>query len=141
MPWDIDSKEGLNPARRFNWDEEGNEWVEVILASDSDVRNCFKKAGIKEKVFLETDRKTRQMQRFREFAPTDEERDRFDEELWDFTIARWYLVKPDGSEITCTRENKILMMRGSIKFSNWINDSLDIMREDIKVYKQELEKN
>ena len=143
MPFDIDGgKETLNPSRKFDWDKEGKEWVKLRLPTDEDSRQSFLKAGVEEKVEWRTvDKKTRQQQRVTYFDPTEAQKALFDEEMWDISISEWFLVKPNGEEIPCTRENKVVMMRYCPAFSARVNQELEKMQEDIKGYVEASEKN
>jgi hypothetical protein len=137
------SLEDLNPAVEFTnpFDPKGKEKIYLRLAADEDNQRFFATAGVKEKVYWKTHPQTRQMQRVKDFDPTPEERDLFNEEVWDFSITDWVLYDKDKNLIPCTRENKCLLMRKSPKFANWVASSLEQLRESIEIIKEEETKN
>jgi len=134
----FDSEE-LNPPTRFYYYHNGkktDQWIELRLASDEDNKNIFRSIGVKEKVNNIYNPKTRQMDRQTYFDTNEEQMDRYNEAMWDFSIVDWYLVKRDRKEetedsIPCTRENKILYMRKSPKFSSWVASCLEKLRETL----------
>ena len=140
MPFDLTD---LNPAVKFDnpFDPKGKEWIMLRLASDDDNKNFFSTVGVKEKVYWKTNPQTRSMQRVKDFDPTPEERDMFNDEVWDFSITDWLLYDTKGEEIPCTRDNKSMLMRKSPKFASWIASCLEELRESIEITKAELEKN
>lgn len=142
MPFDIDNDNSLNPAIRFDWPEDqSGEWIELRLPSEADKKTFFEKAGVKEKVEYRTDKKTRMIQRITFFDSTPEQRDQYDEELWDFMIANWNMITPSDDHIPCTRENKVKLMRRSPRFRTWIDSCIEKMEADILRYQESIEKN
>ncbi len=135
MPWDLGD---LNPAVQFDL---GDEWIKLRIASDEDNKKFFNTAGVKETVEYRRDPKTRQMQRLTYFSPSEEQREKFNEEVWDFSIVDWNIFTSDGEKIPCTRENKIKFMRYSPKFATWVAECLEQLSEDLKVYNEEVRKN
>jgi hypothetical protein len=142
MGWNLDD---LNPPAKFWYVDNGKktgDWVSLCLASDEDNKRFFDLVGVKEKVEYRKDPQTRQMQRLTYFDSTDEQRDRFNEEIWDFSIKEWNLTgKSKEDKVPCTRENKVKLMRGSPKFAQWIAECLEKMRADLQVYYEEEQKN
>ncbi len=141
MPFDPDL---LNPTKRFIWpqsDEMEEEWVELRIVPDEVNRDFFKQIGVKPKKQIVFDPKTRQPQFAKDFDLTDDQTDKFFELVTDYTIVNWHLVTPDGSTIPCTREAKFKFMKQSPQFANWINECLESIRVDLKLVKEEEEKN
>lgn len=138
--WDLNN---LNPPAEFinPWDKKGKEKIFVRLASDEDNTAFFSKVGVKEKVYWKTNPQTRQMQRVKDFDPTPEERDMFNEEVWDFSIVDWFLLDKNKEPIPCTRENKCLLMRKSPKFASWVASCLEQLREALETIRDESLKN
>ena len=141
MPFDILNEQNLNPSVRFYFEDSEDEWVELKLASEQDNKELFKRVGIKSEKKLVYNKSERQMQYVRDIDASDSQQDKFNEEVWDFSIYNWNLVTPDGKEIECTRENKVKLMRKSPKFASWIGDCLEKMREGLPKVKTEEIKN
>jgi hypothetical protein len=138
--WDL---ENLNAPTEFTnpFDKKGKEKIYLRLASDEDNKNFFDTVGVKEKVYWKTNPQTRGMQRVKDFDPTPEERDMFNEEVWDFSIVDWVLFDKEKNLIPCTRENKCTLMRKSPKFANWVASCLEQLRESIEVIAESERKN
>jgi hypothetical protein len=141
MPFNLDQ---LNPTKIFIWpesDEKDEEFVELRLVPDEMNREIFKKIGAKPTKQLVFDPKSRQPQYVKDFDLNDKQQDDFSEMTWDYSIVSWHLVTTNGDEIECTKENKLKFMKNSPKFASWIADCLESMRSDLKVMKEEAEKN
>jgi hypothetical protein len=139
-----------NPATRFYLIEDGKEtdtWISLKLASEEDNKRFFNAIGVKEKVEKIFNPKTRQMERMTFFDHSEEQRDRFNEEIWDFSIDGWNLFSPEKDEfgknkfIPCTKENKIKLMRTSPRFATWVANCLEKLRESLEDYGVEERKN
>ena len=131
----------LNPVTRFFWEDGDKEWVDLRLASDSDTEKLRKKAGIKMKTEYRRDARRGQLQRL-EYLDADEEKlGKFAELLNDHVISDWCLLTKEGEKIPCTTENKIKLLRGSPKFSEWIADCLEKLRLDTKTQEDKERKN
>lgn len=50
--------------------------------------------------------------------------------IWDYTIVDWENVSIDGEEIECNTENKYFMMMRVPKFSNFVADQVEMMRNE-----------
>jgi hypothetical protein len=147
MGWSLAN---LNPPTRFAWvedDKETNQWISVRLASEADNKNFFASVGVKEKVERVVNPKTRAMERMTYFDSSDEQRDLFNEAVWDFSIADWFLESDDKDEdgvpipIPCTKENKIALMRGSPRFAAWVAKCLESLRGMLEGYEATESKN
>lgn len=130
----------LNPAIRFTWPENENEWVEFRLPTREDYRAVLDKLGIKPKAELKVNPVTKRMERI-EYMPTSGKDAEYDAEINDIRIADWHLISPDGEDIPCTRENKNLMMRRCPPFARWAEQCLADMEGAEQEEAVELEKN
>lgn len=144
MPWDIENDKALNPTTRFFFEtpeEEESEYVDLRIASDQENKEIFKKAGVKFEKKLVYNKQDRQMQYLRDLDVSDEKQDKFNEEVWDFSIVDWNLITPNGDKIPCTRENKTKLMRKSPKFASFVGDCLEELRNSVKGKKESELKN
>lgn len=138
MPWDL---QDLNPATRFYWGDANEEWVELRIASDEDLRSFRKQLGIREKVEYPVNPATRKVDRVEYLDMNEDKQLAFSELINDFAIAGWKLLDRGGKEIPCTIENKNRMMSGSPLFSRWISDCLSRMRADLEAQLEAERKN
>ena len=61
---------------------------------------------------------------------------------WDYCIMDWVgVIDKDDKEIPCTPENKILLMKDSIRFSTFINEGIKKINAQFKVYEEDKEIN
>ena len=120
----------LNPATWFDFEDGGR--VAVRLCAGGDYRNIRKQVTKKKAEY-------RNAQRF-EVQEVNE--DLLNELLWDFCIVGWEnLFDKNGKDIPCTKENKILLMGHSIKFSNFVTTCLDKLSSDQRDREEEVSKN
>jgi len=126
----------LNPAVRFYWDEETDEWVEFRVMADEDLRKLRKKCGRDKVEYRKVGKGA--PQRF-EYFEIDE--DLLVEEINDFCIFNWRLLDTQGNEIPCTRENKNLLMGKEPRFAEWAAECLEQLRRDAELIKEKEEKN
>lgn len=136
MPFNLDD---LNPATRFYWEDNEEEWVEFRLASDEDTEQMRKKAGIKYKTEYRRDRG--RLQRLDNMDFNEKKMEKFNGLVNSHSIVDWYLVDNNGIAIPCTDENKNRLMKGSPLFSNWVANCLEKMRDDVEFQKEREEKN
>lgn len=62
--------------------------------------------------------------------------------FWDKIIVNWeYLYDKNGNEIPCTIDNKLLLLNKSLKFIDFINSSLEHLRQDEIMHQEVVEKN
>ena len=135
MPFDI---KNLNPAARFYWGNGKKEWVELRNVTVKQLRNIRKETVKKTVEYYRPNESDAKPFRYE----TDEiDHDKMDELLWDYQIVNWCITEPDGKEIPCTLENKLLMMGNSDKFANWVIECLNQMATDEKDQKEKSEKN
>ncbi len=98
MPFDLSN---LNPSTKFMYSENGEETGEYIclrLASDADNKRFFNSIGVKEKVEQIYNPKTRQMDRQTYFHTNEDQREQFNEIVWDFSITDWKLFSTEKDE-------------------------------------------
>ncbi len=135
--------EDLNPAARFYWPESKvidpdtgavsyDEWVDLRIASDDDVRNFRKKLGIKEIIEHKVNPETRALNRVIGSNFDEKKSVGFADEITDFCIVDWNLIGKNGEAIPCTRANKLKLANGSPVFARWLETSLNSLRERIK---------
>ena len=125
----------LNPGAFFSFDEyEGEDGGGVtIRLANGKILDEINKACIKKKVEF------RRGQRHEVIIDNDELRSKM---LWEYVIIDWKgLYDQDGKEIPCTKENKIMLMQGSVKFSSFIGNCVEKLTEETEAYEGNLEKN
>jgi hypothetical protein len=124
----------LNPGVFFSFDEneDGAGGVTIRLANGK-ILDEINKACIKKKVEF------RRGQRHEVIIDNDELRSKM---LWEYVIIDWKgLYDQDGKEIPCTKENKVMLMQGSVKFSSFIGNCVEKLTEETEAYEGNLEKN
>jgi len=124
----------LNPGVFFSFDEneDGEGGVTIRLANGKTLDE-INKACIKKKVEF------RRGQRHEVIIDNDELRSKM---LWEYVIIDWKgLYDQDGKEIPCTKENKVMLMQGSVKFSSFIGNCVEKLTEETEAYEGNLEKN
>ena len=120
----------LNPGTWFTMEDGGR--VSLRICAGEDYRGIRKQVTKKRVEF-------KNGQRY-EFQETNE--DLLSELLWDFCITGWEnFFDSKMDPIPCTKENKVLLMGRSIKFSNFVSSCLDQLTELQKVRAEDLEKN
>ena len=124
----------LNPGVFFSFDEneDGEGGVTIRLANGKTLDE-INKACIKKKVEF------RRGQRHEVIIDNDELRSKM---LWEYVIIDWKgLYDQDGKEIPCTKENKVMLMQGSVKFSSFIGNCVEKLTEETEADEGNLEKN
>ncbi len=140
MSFDLDD---LNPPKRFFWPDSEkvdpetgavshDEWVDLRLASDEDIRAFRRKTGIKEKIEHVVNPETRAVNRVVGSNFDEDKARRLGDEVTDFCISDWRVVSRDNAEIPCTRENKLKLVNGSPVFAKFIEECLNSLRENLK---------
>ena len=124
----------LNPGVFFSFDEnEDGEGGVTIRLANGKILDEINKACIKKKVEF------RRGQRHEVIIDNDELRSKM---LWEYVIIDWKgLYDQDGKEIACTKENKVMLMQGSVKFSSFIGNCVEKLTEETEAYEGNLEKN
>ncbi len=61
--------------------------------------------------------------------------------LWDYVIVDWKNVEIDGTELECSKENKIKLMGDNIAFTNFISNCLNDLTDHIDLDREAKEKN
>jgi len=134
--FDIDN---LNPVARFYYPGTGKkEWVELRNIPTSELRKLRKKVIRQEVEYYRPDNTNEKPFRY-EVDKIDDEK-LFDE-MWDYQIVNWKIVKINGEEIPCTKENKLLMVGNSKEFADWIVKCLNQLAIDEEKKRDKSEKN
>jgi len=121
----------LNPGMWFEY-EDGSFSVQVRLCAGVDL----------ERIFKATEKKRVEYKRGGRFEYFDIDHDKRDELMWDFCIMDWNRIEDGkGKELPCTTENKLLLMKGSVLFSEFIADCLEKARDAVQDAKDGQEKN
>lgn len=126
--------ENLNPGVFFPFDEFENagDGVEIRLAS-AEIMEIINKKCTKKRV---------EFRRGQRYEVIEEDEKKRSNMLWDYVILNWKgLEDQEGNPIECTTENKIKLMRGSVKFSGFIGDCIEKLSESSSNLKEESEKN
>ena len=126
----------LNPGAFFpfedNEESDDKGGVTVRLANGKIIANIDKKCTKKSV-------KYHRNQRHEVIEEDDELRSQM---LWDYVITDWVgLEDNEGQEIPCTKENKIKLMQGSVKFSGFVGNCVEQLTADSDMYDEKLEKN
>lgn len=118
MRFDMDN---LNPGVWFDMPEEGRICLKVVSVSDAEEIN--KKCFIKKLVEYKDGKRY-------ETELTDT--DKASNMTYDKIIVDWEgLYDKNGTEIKCTPENKIKLMKGSPLFASFVTDCIKTMTNDI----------
>jgi len=139
MPFDL---KNLNPPVRFYWpDSENKEWVELRRLTDQDRLKFIRETRNLRKHEFVLNPDSKRMERV-SYVDTDlDEEVAFQDKVTDHMIVNWNFCEADGTEIPCSKENKLLMMNGSEVFKTWIMKCIETMEKDIKERKESEEKN
>lgn len=126
--------EDLNPGTFFPFEEGSDDKGGVtIRLANSEILDEIAKRCTKTKF------EYRRGQRF-EITTVDEELK--GEILWNYVIIDWSgLFDLQGNDIPCTKENKLMLMKKSVKFSSFVSKSVEALSEKISEYNEDLEKN
>ena len=135
MPFDL---KNLNPAVRFYWGEDKVEWVELQALTGKQIAE-FRKATSQKKVEYWRPQGSGEKPFRYEFTDTNDEL--FNEMFWDTQIVSWNLVDPEGKEIPCSKENKLLLLGNSNEFATWIMKCVTQLNEDNSKRIKDAEKN
>jgi len=128
--------ENLNPGVFFPFDEDDEESKDgvTIRLANGDILDQINKKCTK---------KTVQFRRGQRHEVIEEDEDRRSILLWDYVILGWSGLVDDktGDDIPCTKDNKVLLMKGSVKFASFIGNAVEKLTEDSDLYNEVLEKN
>lgn len=134
MKVDLDE---LNPGVFFPFDDkdesEDPDGTMVRIANGEILESINKKCITKKNMF-------RRGQRYEVVEENEKLRS---EMLWDYIIISWKGIQNEktGEDIPCTTDNKILLMRGSVKFATHIGNCVEKLTEDAEKAEEDLEKN
>lgn len=114
---------GEVPAKVFEMDGGGRVQLKTVSAEEF---KAIRKQTVKKRVdFKKVDGVPGRFP----FEEVDE--DLQNELFWDAVIVSWEnFSDKNGKEIPCTKENKVLLMTRSAKFSKFVADSLKTLGED-----------
>ena len=135
MPFDV---KNLHPPARFYWDEAKTEWIEVRTMTGKALIDLRKSTTTKKVDYWRPENSTEKPFRY-EYTEMDDER--FNELFWDAQIVNWNFTDPEGVEIPCTKENKILLLGNSNEFATWVMGCLSQLDKDEKKRAEKSEKN
>ena len=128
--------ENLNPGVFFPFDEDDEESKDgvTIRLANGDILDQINKKCTKKKV---------EFRRGQRYEVIEEDEDRRSTLLWDYVILDWKGLQDDktGEDIPCTKENKVRLMKGSVKFASFVGNIVEKLTEDTDLYNEELEKN
>lgn len=128
--------ENLNPGVFFPFaEEEDNDdpgGITIRLAN-GEVLDTINKKCTKKRV---------EFRRGQRFEVIDEDDKRRSELLWDYVIIDWKgLDDMEGKPIPCTKDNKISLMRGSVRVAAFVGNCIEKLTEESELYEEALEKN
>ncbi len=131
----VDTKD-LNPGVFFPFDEEEDDespgGITIRLANGEILDVINKKCTAKKVVF----------RRGQRHEVIEEDEKRRSELLWEYVIMDWTgLDDEEGVPIPCTKDNKVLLMRGSVKIASFVGNCVEKLTEDSELYDEVLEKN
>ncbi len=123
----------LNPAAWFDIpDDVDGGRVQLRVCTGGDLEDIIKK----------TTRKKVEYKRGQRFEYIEADDQRHQELLWDFCIVSWKnIFDANGKKIPCTKENKLLLMKHSIAFANFIGKCIEQLNSDTAELKSVAEKN
>lgn len=138
MPWDLERR----PPKRFYFDKDQLEWVDLRLVDDDEKQEIRERLGIKlnEMVYVPNPAKDNQL----ELVPgkiDGEQIAAFMRELNFAGIPAWNLVAKGGTEIPHTIENVDLMIRKSRRFAAFVKRGWEQLVKDELAEAEEERKN
>lgn len=142
--WDLNN---LEESRKFYFEENKIEWVELRVCSFAKTNELRKAAGITQKVeYLKVKEikngKGKERQERSTYLDDDENKmEILNDAVNDYVIVDWNLIDPNSQPIPCTKENKKLLMGNSNKFASFVAKNLETMRKDIDGEEDEELKN
>jgi len=136
MPFDL---KNLNPAVKFYYPGTRKaEWLELRNIPIGELRKMRKRCVKQTVEYYRPDDSKGQPYRY---ETEDIDDDKFNEMLWDYQIVSWKIIDPEGKEIPCTLENKLLLMGNSTEFADWVVKCLNKLAKDSEKKKEDSEKN
>ena len=123
----------LNPGAFFPFEDDDDKGgVTIRLANGKVIAEIDKKCT----------KKSVKYHRGQRHEITEDNEELRSQMLWDYVITGWAgLEDNEGMEITCTKENKIMLMQGSVKFAGFVGDCVEQLTADSNIHDEELEKN
>lgn len=124
MAWEL---ENLNPVRKFYYDNEEIEWVELRMVTEAKYREFREKLNIHQKREYKYDKQGKPCA-----IDTMDMNEKKIVELTslanDYMISDWHLVTKSGEAIPCTTEIKTKMMTECPDFATWIEKCVKTMK-------------
>ena len=113
-----------NPPATF--DLPGGGTIKIRPLAEASLREILKQVE-KKKVEYKEDR----MGRLQRIEYTERDEEKYSELLWDYCIVAWDGIEDmDGNSVSCTQENKLILMRQSPDFSGIVSKFIDQMNQD-----------
>lgn len=119
-------------------------WFDLVEGKPEEGRICLRQLNHDAARALEKQTTKRQVEykKGQRFEYTDSDPDLYTELLWDYCILDWQGIEDEkGKPIPCTRENKVVLMRGSLEFQRMVAEGLDRLSADFEERKKALRKN
>jgi len=126
----------LNPGTDFEYP--GGATVKIRMP-DTDTMSLIQKKSATKKAEFKSAEKGQPLQRIEWLDFQDED---FRKLYWDYIIVSWTgFNDSNGNEISCTTENKLLLMGKSNEFASFVNKSLETLRKDFEKKQEDASKN
>lgn len=132
--------ENLNPVRRFPYDDNEIEWVELRMVTEAKYKEFRDILDIKQKRTYKFDKQGKPCA-VDELDMSDKKINALSDMANEYMIADWHLITKSGDEIPCTKEIKIKMMTECPDFANWINKCITEMKGETEEVLEAAEKN
>ena len=132
MPFNLDD---LNPATRFFYRDsngvETGEWIELRICSGENLNSIYE----------QTRKKVAEYKRGIRYAYEDINTELEADLMHDYAIVDWRLLDDKDNEIPCNKENKSILMRGSVDFASFVTSCLQKLNDKYESFEEEREKN
>lgn len=124
--------ENLNPGVFFEFGDDDKGGVTIRLANGE----------ILDKINTQCQKKKIEFKKGQRFEVIESNEELRSKMLWDYVIVGWEgIVDSEDKEIKCTKENKVLLMKSSPKFSTFVGACVEKLSEDTENFNEVLEKN
>ena len=111
----------LNPGAWFDYPDGGRV---CVRAPSDEFMDDVRKKTTKVEVEFKTAKKYGPLQRLEH---TDVDTDLMKEMIWDYSIVGWTGFKSGDTDIPCTKENKLKLMKGDPRFYSFIDNCVDFL--------------
>jgi len=138
--------EELNPGAWFDFDgddvPESERGRVKVRAYDQEIITEIAEKYLERKVEYKRKSKRGELQRIEYLDVSKDNQRKQKEDLWDFIVMDWVnFYDALGSEIPCTRENKVLFMSKNPAFYQFVDKCLERLTPDVNEEVEEAEKN